>query len=98
MSDKIELEWEAPPPKTQASVYDDVIREVTKRPGSWARVRSGLSSSGASSATQNLRKLLAARDPKWEVVNRRIDHDSKNYGVWIRLRTREQMRDGENAQ
>jgi len=88
---EIELEWEAPPEKRKKSVYEEVLPEIQKRRGQWARVRSGLSSGSASSATQNLRKQVE-RDPAWEVVARRMD-GGDGYGIWVRYRSKEQMQE-----
>ena len=86
---KVEVVWEAPAPARTRSMYDAALAEVKRKPGSWARLRTFPGSSGAYSAL-SIRQRLG--DPHWQAVARQID-GSEEWGLYVRYRTDEQMRE-----
>jgi hypothetical protein len=91
---KVELVWSVPPERDGSSMYDEVITEIKKSPGRWARVRVTATNGGAYTARKSF--LSRAKDPRWEVWVRPIE-GTTDYGVWVRYRTPEQMEGGNGA-
>lgn len=89
--DNIDIVWEAPPERRRRTMYDDVLPQLKKQQGRWARLRV-LKVKAAHGARQNFITITNG-DPRWEAVVRPVEGDSDgNYGLWVRYRTDEQMR------
>jgi hypothetical protein len=86
----VELVWEAPPePQPKLGMYGEVLREVEKHPGRWARVRLFEKKDSAYSALSSLRVRLARMDSRWESKVASIEDGQ--IGVYVRFRTDGQM-------
>src|SRR5262245_5502230 len=87
--DDVKLVWEAPPDPATRSKYKEVLAEIKRNPGRWARVREGMSQSGAHSAASGIRRVIKG-DEHWKVVAR--PQEDGTAGVWVIYRTKEQLK------
>jgi hypothetical protein len=90
--DEVELVWEAPRAARMPSMYDKALAEVKKRPGQWARLRVFDNTGGAYSASGGLRKRFDG-DGRWEVAVRPLANGAEGFGLYVRYRTPEQLRE-----
>src|SRR5215831_16442642 len=89
----VELVWEAPPERgnSRLRLYDEALAQIKERPGTWARVRFFDTQSPAYAARKRIVKHYA--DDHWELRVDRVEQDPGKWALFVRYRTREQMRE-----
>lgn len=91
MPNEVEIVWEAPPPVRPRTMYDEALREVRERRGQWARLRTFGNNTSAYSARSSLKRVFG-NDEAWESAVRPLDDEQTSFGLYVRYRTAEQLR------
>jgi hypothetical protein len=88
----IELVWEAPATEGYAEEYEELIKQVKAKPGTWARLRLFPGESGAYATKKRLQAKLNY-DTRWQLTVSRHStaENPRERGLYLRYRTQEQM-------